>query len=48
MNKRIKIVGLILNGGLSTRMGSDKAIKKINNESLLELVIKRAVPQVDI
>ncbi len=29
-------------------MGSDKAIKKINNESLLELVIKRAAPQVDI
>ena len=48
MNKKIKIVGLILNGGLSRRMGSDKAIKKINNESLLELVIKRAVPQVDI
>ena len=42
-----KIIGLILSGGLSRRMGNDKAEKKIFEKKLLDIVIKRAELQVD-
>ncbi len=42
-----KLFGLILNGGLSRRMGSDKSKKLISNKSLISLVVERAESQVD-
>jgi len=42
-----KLFGLILNGGLSRRMGSDKSKKMISNKSLISIVFKRAKAQVD-
>ncbi len=42
-----KITGLILSGGLSRRMGNDKAEKKIFEKKLLDIVIKRVELQVD-
>tara|TARA_A100001011_G_scaffold392127_1_gene479030 strand:+ start:790 stop:1407 length:618 start_codon:yes stop_codon:yes gene_type:complete len=42
-----KLFGLILNGGLSRRMGSDKSKKMISNKSLISLVVERAKSQVD-
>ena len=42
-----KLFGLILNGGLSRRMGSDKSKKTISNKSLISLVVERASAQVD-
>ena len=42
-----KIIGLILSGGLSRRMGHDKAEKKIFEKKMLDIVIKRAELQVD-
>ena len=45
LNKRL--FGLILNGGLSRRMGSDKSKKMVSNKSLISLVVERAKSQVD-
>ena len=42
-----RLFGLILNGGLSRRMGSDKSKKLISNKSLISLVVERAEAQVD-
>ena len=46
LNKN-NVLGIILSGGLSTRMGEDKSIKKISGKSLLEHVIFRSSHQVD-
>ena len=40
------VVGMILAGGLSRRMGEDKSQKKILGKSLIELVIRRSKKQV--
>ena len=42
-----KLFGLILNGGLSRRMGSDKSKKMVSNKTLISLVVERAKAQVD-
>ena len=44
---RIKIGGIILSGGKSRRMKSDKSLKKINNRSLLEIVTEKSMEQLD-
>ncbi len=41
------VLGIILSGGLSRRMGEDKSIKKISGKSLTELVLNRSSNQVD-
>lgn len=42
------IVGVILAGGLATRMGGgDKCLQQLGNKTLLDKVIERAKPQVD-
>ena len=41
-------MGLILNGGLSRRMGSDKSLKKIFDKSLIDITIEKVKLQVDI
>lgn len=47
-NKFIKnISGIILAGGKSSRMGEDKALKKINNITLIEFTIKNIQHQVN-
>ena len=45
MNKN-DVVGVILSGGLSRRMGEDESEKKIEGKSLIELIIKRSENQV--
>lgn len=45
MNKN-NVIGVVLSGGLSKRMGEDKSEKKINGKSLIELVLKRSEEQV--
>ena len=45
LNKK-KILGVILSGGLSKRMGEDKAEKKIYGKSLIELTSLRSTDQV--
>ena len=45
MNKD-KILGVILSGGLSRRMGSDKTFKKISGVNLIQHTIKRSSKQV--
>jgi molybdopterin-guanine dinucleotide biosynthesis protein A len=42
------VVGLLLAGGLARRMGGgDKCLKEVAGRTLLDLVIERALPQVD-
>ena len=45
MNKD-KILGMILSGGLSRRMGSDKTFKKISGVNLIQHTINRSTKQV--
>lgn len=40
----MQITGIILSGGLSTRMGADKALLQINGKSLLERAIEICKP----
>ena len=44
---KIKIGGIILSGGKSRRMKSDKSLKKINDRSLLEIVLEKSMKQLD-
>ncbi len=41
------IVGIILAGGMSRRMGQDKSSKEIDGDSLVEIITKRSKKQVD-
>ncbi len=41
------ISGIILSGGKSSRMGEDKALKKLNNITLIECTIKKIQHQVN-
>ncbi|EJF88747.1 molybdenum cofactor guanylyltransferase [Bartonella tamiae] len=41
MNKKSKILAVILAGGLSTRMGQDKSLLKIDGKTLLNIQIDR-------
>ena len=44
---KMKIGGVILSGGKSRRMKSDKSLKKINNRTLLEIIIEKSMKQLD-
>ena len=44
---KMKIGGIILSGGKSRRMKSDKSLKKINNIPLIEVVIEKSMKQLD-
>ena len=46
MNLEDRALGIILCGGLSKRMGSDKSQKKINNVKLIDIVVDLATSQV--
>ena len=46
MNLEDKALGIILCGGLSRRMGSDKSQKKINNVKLIDIIVDLATNQV--
>ena len=46
MNLEDKALGIILCGGLSRRMGSDKSQKKVNNLKLIDIVVGLAINQV--
>ncbi len=43
--KASQIAGLIIAGGNSSRFGTDKAIVPLHGESLLDLCVRRAAPQ---
>ena len=48
MNDTCKIVGVLLSGGLSRRMGGgDKCLQKLAGKKLLSYIINTAFPQVD-
>ena len=42
---KMKIGGVILSGGKSRRMKSDKSLKKINNIPLIEIVLSKSMEQ---
>ena len=44
---KMKIGGIILSGGKSRRMKSDKSLKKINDRPLLEIVLEKSMKQLD-
>ena len=44
---KMKIGGVILSGGKSRRMKSDKSLKKINNIPLIEIVLSKSMEQLD-
>ena len=44
---KMKIGGVILSGGKSRRMKSDKSLKKINNIPLIEIVLSKSMKQLD-
>ena len=46
MSFRDQTLGIILCGGLSRRMGSDKSQKKLGDNKLIDIVIERAMSQV--
>jgi molybdenum cofactor guanylyltransferase len=43
----MNILGAIIAGGKSTRMGSEKALIKLGSKSLIVRVVDRLLPQVD-
>ena len=43
----MKLGGMILSGGKSSRMGEDKSLKKIDNKTLIDLVLQKSIKQVD-
>lgn len=43
----MKIGGIILSGGKSRRMKSDKSLKKINNIPLIDIIIEKSMKQLD-
>jgi len=44
---KMKIGGIILSGGKSRRMKSDKSFKKINKMPLIEIVLEKSMKQLD-
>ena len=47
MHNKSNITGIVLAGGKSSRMGTDKALIRLNNQSFLEHVIYALKPLVD-
>ena len=47
MDSRKNILGIILAGGQSRRMGTNKSIKEISGKKLIDIVLNRAQKQVD-
>ena len=46
-SNKMKIGGIILSGGKSRRMKSDKSLKKINNIPLIDIIIEKSMKQLD-
>ena len=46
-SNKMKVGGIILSGGKSRRMKSDKSLKKINNIPLIDIIIEKSMKQLD-